>query len=219
MQSRFVVFAMATTARPARAQGLTLAELVDLRRNGVSPRQILRNAEEYCISFVITDSVARVLRDSVDASIVDRLRQICTTAAPLARIAPGTLLDVDFRVASSLGEFVSTDRLCSARFEERGLRFINRRRQGGCVIGYPSDPLDGAVRMELTVSGLGAQRSAAVVLGFGRSGVEWNHYSFSIDAEQRIELCVNTRDACRRLFYRTHVAAVNKDPNGIAFRP
>jgi hypothetical protein len=208
-----VILALVMTPHTARAQGITLGEIFELHRSGVSARQILRNAQEYCIAFVITDSVARVLRDSLDRNFADDLRQTCTTTSPLARIAPGTLLDVDFAVAKSLGEFVATDRLCSARFEALGLRFANRRRQGGCVIAYPADPLDGPVRIELTVSGLGTQRAAAVVLGFGRDGSEWNHYSYSIDGEQHVELCVNAREACRRVFYRARVAAVNTAPD------
>lgn len=190
-------------------QGLTLDELLEMRRKGVSSRQVLRYVQEYCIAFVMSDSIGRLVSDAGgDAQLVAGLRTACTTEAPLARIVPGMLLDADLSVASALGEFSSADRLCTARFEKTGLRFANQRRSGGCVIGYPADPLDGPLRLELTVTDLGALRTGLVVLGFGRVGDEWNHYAFSIDAEQHAELCVNVRESCRRLLSRARVTSI-----------
>jgi hypothetical protein len=207
------ILALTPSATHAQAQGLTLDEVVEMQHRGVSTRQMLRSAQEYCIAFMLTDSTLRVLRAAgAEQQLLDGLRQTCTTEAPLARMQPGMLLDVDFSKASALGEFTAEDGLCTARFARNGLRFENRRREGGCVIGYPSDPLEGPVRIELTMSDLGAQRPGTVVLGFGRDGDGWNHYSFSIDTYQRAELCLNLGDKCRRLVARSRVTGILIQP-------
>lgn len=204
-----VAIAAFTPHAASAQQGLTVDELIEMRKKGVSARQVLRYIQEYCIAFVMNDSIGRVVLDAGgDQQLVAGLKTACTTEAPLARIVPGMLLDVDLSVASSLGEFASGDRLCTARFEKTGLRFANQRRNGGCVIGYPSDPFDGPLRLELTISDLGAMRSGAVVLGFGRVGEAWNHYAFTIDADQHAELCVNLRESCRRLLQRSRVTSI-----------
>jgi hypothetical protein len=197
----------------AQAQGLTLDEIVDMQHKGVSTRQMLRSAQEYCIAFTLTDSTVRALRSAgAEQQLIDGLRNTCTTEAPLTRMLPGMLLDVDFAKASALGEFTSEDALCRARFARNGLSFENRRREGGCVIGYPSDPLTGPVRIELTVSDLGNQRPAMVVLGFGRDGDQWNHYTFSIDTYQRAELCINADGRCRRILGKSRVTSILIQP-------
>lgn len=208
-----IVLGLVPSIARAQAQGLTLDEVVDMQRHGVSNRQVLRSAQEYCIAFMLSDSTLKVLRAAgADQQLIDGLRQTCTTEAPLARMLPGMLLDVDFSKASALGEFAAEDGLCTARFARNGLSFENRRREGGCVIGYPSDPLEGPVRIELTMSDLGAQRPGTVVLGFGREGDGWNHYTFSIDTYQRAELCINQGGKCRRLVSRSRVTAILIQP-------
>ena len=209
-----IVLALSPSRGRAQAQGLTLDEIVEMQHKGVSTRQMLRSAQEYCIAFTLSDSTLRVLRAAgAEQQLIDGLRQACTTEAPLARMQPGMLLDVDFSKASALGEFTAEDGLCIARFARNGLSFENRRREGGCVIGYPSDPLEGPVRIELTLSDLGAQRPATVVLGFGREGDGWNHYTFSIDTYQRVELCLNIGDKCRRLVSRSRVTGILIQPS------
>ncbi|HEX6049650.1 MAG TPA: hypothetical protein VFZ21_10280 [Gemmatimonadaceae bacterium] len=202
----------APVQQDAAQPGITLAEMIELKRSGVSSRQILRSAQTYCIAFLLSDSVARIIGDSLDQTMVEPLRQACTTESAIAHVEPGTLLDADFGRASAIREFVSQDRLCSVRYERPGLRFANRRQGGGCVIGYPSDAVDGELRIELTVSDLASRRTNTVVLGFGRIREEWNHYSYSIDAQQQVELCVNVRTTCRRLLQRARVAAVSVQP-------
>lgn len=209
----FIVLTLMPSSARGQAQGLTLDEVMEMQRKGVSVRQMLRSAQEYCIAFVLTDSTLKALRAAgAEEQLIQGLRQTCTTEAPLTRMQPGMLLDVDFSKASALGEFISEDGVCTARFAPNGLRFENRRREGGCVIGYPSDPLEGPVRIEMTISDLGAPRPATVVLGFGRQGEEWNHYSFSIGSDQRAELCVNVGDKCRRLVSRSRVTGILTQP-------
>jgi hypothetical protein len=207
------VLAIAPSRVQGQAQGLTLDEVLDMQRRGVSTRQVLRSAQEYCIAFTLSDSTLRVLRAAgAEQPLIDGLRQTCTTEAPLTHMLPGMLLDVDFAKATALGEFAAEDGLCTARFARNGLSFENRRREGGCVIGYPSDPLSGPVRIELTVSDLGNQRPGTVVLGFGRVGEQWNHYTFSIDTYQRAELCVNIDGKCRRLVGKSRVTSILIQP-------
>ena len=206
----FGVAMVAATPRVASTQqGLTIDELLEMRKKGVSSRQVLRYVQEYCIAFAMNDSIGHLVTDAGgDAQLVAGLRSACTTEAPLAHIVPGMLLDADLSVASALGNFASSDRLCTARFEKSGLRLSNQRRNGGCVIGYPADPFDGPLRIELTISELGSPQKGAAVLGFGRDGEAWNHYAFSIDSDHRAELCVNVRDTCRRLLARTRVTSI-----------
>jgi len=210
----FGVACVAGLPRAAAAQqGLTVDEVVEMRKKGVSTRQVLRYVQEYCLAFSMNDSIGRLVKDAGgDAELVAGLKTTCTIEAPIVHIAPGTLLDADMTANSGVGEFSSPDGLCTAHFEKGGLRFTNKRRTGGCVIGYPTDPLDGPVRLTLAIADLGTQRSSSVALGFGRVGNDWNHYAFSIGADQHAELCLTIRETCRRLVTQSRVASIQTGP-------
>lgn len=203
------VLAVPTRAR-AQADALTLNEVLDLRRRGVSNRQILRAASDYCVAFAVTDSVERAIAQSGgDSALVSGLRTAC--GAPTTRVAPGVLVDDDISGGRSLGAFVSSDQLCMARLESHGVRIENRRRRGGCVIAYPSDPVSGNVRIALTMSDLLGGRDAQVVLGFGRSD-SWDQYSIVVSGAGRVEMCRAEREGCKSLITRVGVTNVRAGP-------
>jgi hypothetical protein len=213
-----------------RAQGdaLTLSEILDLHRRGVSSRQILRGAQQYCVAFTVTDSVERALMAAgADTALVTGVREACVATSPAARLEPGVLLDDDFTATSMPGlrAFTAADRLCAVRPSPtgRGLRVENRRTALGCAIEYPfevgghtGDASDtsaaGGVRVELTVAELGGGRGAAVVLGFGKAGRSWDQYSFALTSEGRVELCLSAGGRCERLLSEKRAAPAA--PNG-----
>jgi hypothetical protein len=212
---RFVAAAGALlcgTAQVSRAQGsaLTLTEVMDLRKHGVSTRQIIRNATEYCISFALTDSIVRELETSgADSSLIGGLRLACTNRT--ARVSePGVVVDDDFSFGATRDGLTWNDSRCIARADSTGLRLENRRSESVCMMGYPAGPLDANVRIELTVRGVGITRSGLVVLGFGRDPIEGVQYSYSISADRRVELCRSENEACRRLLFKTRVIAVKQ---------
>jgi hypothetical protein len=172
----------APAALPAQGDPLTLDEVLELRRRGVSTRQILRNARDYCIAFTMTDSVERTLAElSTDTALIGGIRGACVVV-PTAQLAPGVLVDDDLKAMVSLARFVSVDGLCTAGADSAGLRVENRRRQGGCAIGYPVDLGSTDVRIELTLAELAGEASVTAALGFGRHPASWNQYSFAITA-------------------------------------
>jgi hypothetical protein len=212
---RFVAAAGALlcgAAQVSRAQSsaLTLAEVMDLRKHGVSTRQIVRNATEYCISFALTDSTVRELETAgVDTSLVSGLRLACTNRT--SRVSePGIVVDDDFSFGATRDGLTWNDSRCIARADSTGLRLENRRSESVCMMGYPAGPLDANVRIELTVRGVGLTRGGLVVLGFGRDAIEGIQYSYSITADRRVELCRSENDACRRLVFKTRVIAVKQ---------
>lgn len=187
----------------AQNDALTLAEVIDLQRRGVSTRRILQTAREYCVAFAVTDSVVRELVASGAAStLVDGIRESCVVTPPV-QLPPGVLLDDDFRVVSSLGRFTAIDRLCSVRPDSGGMRVENQRRESGCAISYPYQ-LDAAnVRVELTVAELDGEPGARVALAFGSSVSASDEYTFSVTAQNRFELCTTVGQQCRRLLYES----------------
>jgi hypothetical protein len=200
----------ATPTLRGQTQALTLAEVIDLRSQGVSTRQILRSAEQFCISFAITDSVRdRLAAVGADSSLVNGLRVACANRELAVPARPAdVLLDDDFSTTGRGGEFALRDRRCTARVGTAGLRLENHARDAVCVIGYPSGMLGDNVRIELSVSGLGASRAGLIVLGFGRDPDVVGQFSFSLTADRRVELCRSNGASCQRLVYRTSVPAV-----------
>jgi hypothetical protein len=206
----------------AQSPALTLAEVLELRTQGVSSRQILRNAKQYCISFTVDDSIRKQLDAAgADSALVTGLRSTCSTREHLAAPAlpSDVVLNDDFSRGGGRGGFKLGDRRCSVHADSTALRLENRARDIVCVTGYPSDPLDDNVRIELTVNRLGANRQGLVVLGFGRDPDLVGQYSLSVTADRRVELCRTDGAACQRLVYRTGIAAVKTgaaDENRIA---
>src|SRR3954454_13080735 len=85
--------ALLLAATPLRAQSavkaLSLTEVIDLRQHGVSSRQILRSAREYCIAFSVDDSVRRQLTVAgADTLLVGGLSNVCSTVKPPEKPPP-----------------------------------------------------------------------------------------------------------------------------------
>jgi hypothetical protein len=194
--------------RALQAQGdaLTLAEILDLRRRGVSSRQILRSAQEYCVAFAVDEAAERALVEAAgDTILVAGIRQSCV------QLASGVLLDDDFTVLSALGSFTAADRLCAARPDARGLRVENRRSVVGCAIGYPLQLGDTNVRIELTIVEVHGKRGAMAALGFGKDSVSWDQYSFGVTNEDVFELCIRVGDRCQRLLSHKRTVPIRAD--------
>jgi hypothetical protein len=194
----------------AQAPALTFAEVLELRRQGVSSRQILRSARAYCLAFTVNDSIERRL-DAVgaDPQLVTGLRGVCSLAAGSVVGRTDAIFDDDYTHGGGRGGISLNDRRCSARADGTGLWLENRARDAVCVTGYPADPIDGDVRIELTVHRLGAHKLGLIVLGFGRDLDTPTQYSFSVTADRRVELCRTEGGACQRLVYKGGVAAIN----------
>ncbi len=194
--------------RLARAQGqpLTFDEVVELRRRGVSTRQILRSAHQYCIAFPVTDSVARAIGvGTPDTALIAGLRESCTAPVAQVELPPGVLVDDDFSSLSGLQPFTAADKLCTAEPSGGGLRVANRRTTVGCAIEYPVDIGDAkneAVRIELAVAEVIGQRGAMAGLGFGKDPSSWNQYSFGLTSDGDVELCRSVGGRCQRLLFR-----------------
>jgi hypothetical protein len=196
----------------AQAQALTLAEVLALRTQGVSPRQILRSARQYCIAFTINDSIQKQLDAAgADSVLVGGLRTSCSNRdLPASTGLPSdVLLDDNFSRSGGRGGFGATDGRCNVHVDGAALRLENHARDVVCVTGYPSGPLDDNVRIELTVNRLGANRLGLVVLGFGRDPDLAGQYSFSVTADRRVVLCRSEGGTCQRLVYKTGVTAVH----------
>lgn len=200
-----------------RAQGdpLTLSEVLDLHRRGVSSRQILRSAQAYCVAFVVNDSAERqLLAVGADTVLIGGIRQSCVAASPSVQLAPGVFADDNFTAMSGFRPFTAGDRLCSARPDARGLRVENRRRGVGCAIGHPLELGDSNVRVELTVAELHGQRGAMAALGFGKDNDSWDQYSFGITNEGLFELCMSAGGRCRQLLFQKRVTTM--PPEGVS---
>ncbi len=197
----------------AQAEALTLSEVLDLRRRGVSTRQILRNAQQYCVAFTVTDSVERALLASgADSVLVGGIRKACIVAPPSVESLSGVLLDDNFAAASTLGRLAASDRLCTVNPADKGMRIDNRRPELGCAIAYPFEVGDGDVRIELTMTELGRDGRAAAVFGFGKSNASWEQYSFRMTADNHFELCAGSDGACRRLLFDKRRASPSPVP-------
>lgn len=206
------VLAAAPMALRAQAKALTLAEVIDLRKNGVSTRQILRSAREYCISFVMSDSVRRELSVAgADTMLVGGLGDVCSTMRA-ARPATPPLIEDEFARTSASQAFAWSDRRCKARFDSSGVRLENRSADALCMMRYPSAELGSNVRVELTVAQLGGTPNGVALLGFGRNGNATNHYAVSIGANRRVELCWNADRVCSPLVRRNTVPDVRLGP-------
>lgn len=214
-------FALALLVVPgratARAQGasgsLTVAEVLELHRSGVSDHQILRAANAYCIAFSVTDSMAQALTAAGMATeLVDGLRAAC--AAPITRPAlpAGVLVDDEIASTSGIRAFLAADGLCRAALERTGMRIDNARKRGGCVIDYPTDSIVGAVRIELTVGELIGGKEAQVVLGFGRTVGTWDQYTFTVTAAGHVELCRSSATDCHTLASRVVPGLIRAGP-------
>lgn len=211
--SAVVLMAVAPAARlGAQGKALTLAEVIDLRKNGVSTRQILRNAREYCIAFLMSDSVRRELSVAgADTMLVGGLVDVCSTQRA-ARPAAPPLIDDDFARTSATQSFAWSDRRCKARFDSVGIRLENNSADAQCLMRYPSAELAASVRLELTVAQLGASANGVALLGFGRGGNATNHYAVSIGADRRVELCWNADRICSPLVRPGSVQGVKLGP-------
>ena len=194
----------------AQTKALTLAEVIDLRQQGVSTRQILRNARAYCISFAVNDSVKQELASAgrADTLLVGGLRDVCSTVRAPIRPSATAIVDDELAHTSASQAFAWGDRRCKARFESAGVRVENRSNDAVCMMRYPSPELNANVRIELTVSQLGTVPFGTVLLGFGRSGNSPNQYALSVGADRRVELCWSADRVCSPLVRRTGVEAV-----------
>jgi len=207
-----VLLAVPATRLAAQTKALTLAEVIDLRKNGVSTRQILRNAREYCISFTMNDSVRRELSGAgADTTLVGGLGDVCSTQRALRPAVPA-LIDDEFVRTSSSQAFAWSDRRCRARFDSSGIRLENASSDAQCMMRYPSAELAANVRIELTVAQLGAVPGGVALLGFGRSGNTANHYAVSIGADRSVNLCWNADRLCSPLVRPSVVSGVKLGP-------
>lgn len=195
-------------AAGAQASGLTLAEVVDLRRQGVSSQRILRSARDYCVAFALDDSARRELHAAgADSALVGGLRDVCRSAAP-KQSAPSMLVDEDFSGASALDELIWDDASCAMHPDAGGLRLTNSSRTGACVVGFPTGPLRGDVRIEMEVAGLAASSESIALLGFALQPETRGQLSLSVTADKRVELCRVRATRCERLFYADRVLAI-----------
>lgn len=192
----------------AQTSGLTLAEVVGLRRQGVSPQRILRSARDYCVSFALNDSARRELSAAgADSTLVGGLREVCRSAAPKQE-APSLLVDEDFTGANAVEELIWDDASCTMHPDPEGLRLESTGRSGACVVGYPTGALRGDVRIDLQVTGLGAASQNIALLGFALQPETRGQLSLSITADKRVELCRVEATHCERLFYADRVLAM-----------
>lgn len=214
-----LVLALLLAAMPpvARAQSkaLSLAEVIDLRQHGVSSRQILRNAREYCIAFSLSDSVRRQLTVAgADTLLMGGLSDVCTTVRPVVPPLPA-IIDDAFATSNTSQGFTWSNPRCRARFDADGVRVENSGRVELCMIRYPSVDLPQNVHLDFEVAGLGAMPGGSVILGFGRQERSGNYYSLNVSADRRVALCWNSDRACSELMTWTGVGAVQTDSAGV----
>src|SRR5690349_2377798 len=112
-----VLLSGVTTIARAQAKALSLAEVIDLREHGVSSRQILRSAREYCIGFALDDSARRQLTIAgSDTILIGGLTSVCSTVrAPEKPLQP--FFSDEFAESSTAQGFVWSNPRCKARFE------------------------------------------------------------------------------------------------------
>lgn len=210
-----VALLLATVPEAARAQSkaLSLAEVIDLRQQGVSSRQILRNAKEYCIAFPLSDSVRHELTVAgADTMLLGGLNTVCTTVK-VVKPPPPPLIDDEFATSTTSEGFTWTNPRCQARFEAQGVRVENSGTDALCMVRYPSLDLPSQVQIDLEVAQLGAARNGSVILGFGRQERSGNYYSVTVGADHNVQLCWNMDGSCSPLVTLKRVSAVQSDPN------
>jgi hypothetical protein len=193
-----------------QGEGLSLQEILDMRRRGVPTGRIVRSAQEYCVGFAVNDTIERrLLAVGADTTLIDGIRQSCVVTTPLVQLAAGVLLDDNLTTMAGLPWFSAADRLCTVRPDRQGLRVENRRGSTGCAIGYPFDLAAASVRIELTISELQGARGAMAALGFGRDSYSWDQYSFGITTDDRFELCLSVAGRCKPLVAQKRAGSVS----------
>jgi hypothetical protein len=202
------------TAARSQSKALSLAEVMDLRERGVSSRQILRSAREYCIAFSVDDSVRQQLTVAgADTLLVGGLSSVCTTVRAAEKPMP-PLIDEVFAESSTSQGFTWSNPRCRARFESDGVRLENTSMDAMCMVRYPSLEMPADVRVDLDILQLGTLKSGSVLLGFGRQDRSGNYYSLSVSADRHLELCWNSDRQCSSLVKVADVAALGTDPRG-----
>lgn len=210
------VLLLAATPLHAQApvKALSLTEVIDLRQHGVSSRQILRSAREYCIAFSLDDSVRRQLTVAgADTLLVGGLSNVCSTAKPPEKPPVPPIVDDEFALSSTSQGFMWTNPRCKARFENEGVRMEDASNDALCMVRYPSGDMPADVRLDLEISQLGLTQHGSVVLGFGRQDRSGNYYSVSVSADRHVELCWNADRSCNSLLKVSSVDAVKTDAN------
>ena len=215
----FGATALLLSATPLRAQSavkaLSLGEVLDLRQHGVSSRQILRSAREYCIAFSLDDSVRRQLTVAgADTMLVGGLSDVCSTAKPPEKPPVPPIVNDEFAISNTSQGFTWTNPRCKARFENEGVRMEDASNDALCIVRYPSAEMPSDVRLDLEISQLGLMQHGSVLLGFGRQERSGNSYSVSVSADRQVELCWNADRACSSLLKVSAVDAVQTDANG-----
>jgi hypothetical protein len=210
--------ALVLAATPLRAQSavraLSLTEVLDLRQHGVSSRQILRSAREYCIAFSVDDSVRRQLSIAgADTLLLGGLSNVCSTAKPPERPPVPPIVDDEFAQSNTSQGFTWTNPRCKARFESEGVRMEDASTDALCMVRYPSADMPADVRLDLEVSQLGLTQHGSVLLGFGRQELSGHYYSLSVSADRQLELCWNADRSCSSLLKVSGVDAVQTDAN------
>ena len=210
--------ALLLAATPLRAQSavkaLSLGEVIDLRQHGVSSRQILRSAREYCIAFSLDDSVRRQLTIAgADTLLVGGLSNVCSTVRPPEKPPAPPIVDDEFALSNTSQGFTWSNPRCKARFENEGVRMEDASADALCMVRYPSQDLPADVRLDLEISQLGLMQRGSVFLGLGRQDRSGNYYSVSVSADRKVELCWNAARACNSLFKSASVDAVQTDAN------
>jgi len=187
----------------AQSAPLTLAEVLDLQRNGVSAFQIARMAQQYCIAFALSDSVARAIEVRMGgATLADRLRGACVKV-PEVR-APDILVDEDF---ATLTRHVAGDGLCAVAPGPGGMKVDNRRPYEGCTIPYPVEGYGHPLRIELTFAELGGAGVGVIVLGFGRDTGSSDQHTIAITTGGDVEIGATMDGRFRRLRPLARVSA------------
>jgi hypothetical protein len=209
-----IALLLATIPGAVRAQSkaLSLAEVIDLRQHGVSSRQILRNAKEYCIAFPLSDSVRHELTVAgADTMLVGGLGEVCTTVKPVKPALP-PIIDDEFATSTTSAGFTWTNPRCRARFEAEGVRVENSGTDAICMVRYPSLDLPSQIQIDLEVAQLGTTPGGSVILGFGRQERSGNYYSLTVGSDHRVELCWNADRSCSPLVTLSRVGAILTDP-------
>jgi len=195
-----------------QSKALSLAEVMDLHDHGVSSRQILRDAREFCIAFSLDDSVRHQLTVAgADTLLIGGLSGVCTTVRPEAKPLP-PLIDDEFAESTTSQGFTWSNPRCRARFEANGIRMENTGTEVMCLVRYPSADLPANVRVDLDVNELASVKSGTVMLGFGRQQRSGNYYSLSVSADRHLELCWNSDRQCSSLLKIADVKAVHGEP-------
>lgn len=209
---------LAATPFAARAQtkALSLTEVIDLRQHGVSSRQILRSAREYCIAFSLDDSVRRQLTIAgADTLLVGGLSNVCSTARAPEKPPATPIVNDEFAQTSTSQGFTWSNPRCKARFETDGVRMENSGTDALCMVRYPSADMPSDVSLDLEVLQLGLMHNGSVVLGFGRQERSGNYYSVSLGADRRAELCWNADRLCNSLLKIDNINAVQTEPTAV----